>query len=171
MAQAAVTAARRAPELAALLLVAFALRLGVAVALPNIHWPDEIFQVMEPAHRLVFGTGAVSWEWVAGIRSWILPGAVAALMEAGRALGDAPSRVNLPALVAFGASGCVPVACAYVWGRRFYGRAGAFVAASVAAVWADLVYMSVHPLTEVAAADCLPVALYLGLSEPRETLS
>src|SRR6185437_12055689 len=151
-----------APEFWAVLIAAFGLRLGVALAVPNIHWPDEIYQVMEPAHRLVFGTGAVSWEWVAGIRSWLLPGAVAALMEVGRALGALPARINLPVAVAFAAAGCVPVACAYRWGRA-PGRAAACAAAVVAATWIDLVYMSGHPLTEVAAADCLPAALYLGL--------
>lgn len=152
-----------APEFWAVLIAAFGLRLGVALAWPNIHWPDEIFQVMEPAHRLVFGTGAVSWEWVVGIRSWLLPGAVAALMEVGRAVGTLPVTVNFPVEAAFAAAGCVPVACAYFWGSRASGRGGGFVAAGVAAVWIDLVYMSVHPLTEIAAADCLPVALYLGL--------
>jgi len=151
-----------APEFWAVLIAAFGLRLGVALAVPNIHWPDEIYQVMEPAHRLVFGTGAVSWEWVAGIRSWLLPGAVAALMEVGRALGALPARINLPVAVAFAAAGCVPVAVAYRWGRA-PGRAAACAAAVVAATWIDLVYMSGHPLTEVAAADCLPAALYLGL--------
>lgn len=158
--------ARDAPALWLVVLAAFALRLGVALAWPNIHWPDEIFQVMEPAHRLVYGTGAVSWEWVVGIRSWLLPGAVAALMEVGRAFGTLPATVNLPVEAAFAAAGCVPVVCAYWWGWREYGRLGGFVASGVAAVWIDLVYMSVHPLTEVAAADCLPVALYLGL--PRD---
>jgi hypothetical protein len=167
------TVSRRlpAPELAALLLVAFALRLGVFYLRPNVHWPDEIFQVMEPAHRLVFGTGAVSWEWVVGIRSWLLPGLVAGLMEAGRALGNAPAEINLPVAIFMAAAGCAPVACGYGWGNRLYGRAGGFVAASVAVLWVDLVYMSPHTLTEVVAADCLPVALYLGLPGAGEAVS
>jgi hypothetical protein len=154
-----------APEATALLLVAFALRLGAFYLAPNIHWPDEIFQGMEPAHRLVFGTGAVAWEWVAGARSWLLPGLFAALMEVGRLFGDAPETVNLPVTIFLAAAGCVPVACAYGWARPVAGRAGAFVAASVPAVWVDLVYMSCHSLAEVLAADCLPAALYLGLPQ------
>jgi GPI mannosyltransferase 3 len=159
------------PELAALLSVAFLLRLAIFYLVPNVHWPDEIYQVMDPAHRLAFGTGAVSWEWVVGIRSWLLPGAIAGLMELGRALGDMPAQIDLPVTIAMAAAGCVPVVCGYGWGRRFYGRGGGFVAASVAALWVDLLYMSTHPLTEVVAADFLPLALYLGLPAGGETPS
>ena len=67
-----------------ILVCAFALRLAVSIAVPNIHWPDEILQVTEPAHRIVFGTGIVAWEWLVGIRSWLLPGVFAGLMAIGR---------------------------------------------------------------------------------------
>jgi GPI mannosyltransferase 3 len=161
----AVTARRWifAPEFLALLAAAFVLRLAIFYFVPNVHWPDEIYQVMEPAHRLAFGTGAVSWEWVAGIRSWLVPGLVAALMEVGRLRGDAPAQVNLPVEIFFAAAGCVPVAVGYFWSRKLYGRAGGFAAAAVAALWVDLLYISGHTLTEVLAADCLPLALYVGL--------
>lgn len=152
-----------APELAVLLGIAFALRLGSFCLLPNVHWPDEIFQAMEPAHRLVFGTGAVAWEWIVGARSWLLPGLIAVPMGVGRLFGDAPQAINLPVAIVLAAAGCAPVACAYGWGRRIDGRIGGLLAASVPAVWVDLVYLSCHSLAEVAAADCLPVALYLGL--------
>jgi GPI mannosyltransferase 3 len=158
-------------ELAGLLAVAFALRLGVFYFVPNIHWPDEIFQVLEPAHRLVFGTGAVSWEWVLGIRSWLLPGFLAGLMELGRLIGTRPSLINLPIEAFMAAAGVIPVLCAYLWGRRFRGRAGGFVAAAVAAIWVDLVYMSGHTFDEVLAADVLAAALYLGVPGDGAVLS
>ena len=47
----------------ALLGSALALRIGLAVGSPNIFFPDEIFQTLEPAHRLVYGYGVISWEW------------------------------------------------------------------------------------------------------------
>ena len=151
------------PELAGLLAAAFLIRLGVFYFVPNVHWPDEIYQVLEPAHRLVFGTGAVSWEWVLGIRSWLLPGFLAGLMELGRLFGDRPTLINLPVEIFMAAAGCLPVLCGYGWGRRFHGRAGGVAVAAVAAVWIDLVYMSGHTFDEVLAADTLAVALYLGL--------
>lgn len=37
--------------------------------------PDEFWQSLEPAHRLVFGYGYLTWEWRRGnaIRSWLFP--------------------------------------------------------------------------------------------------
>jgi hypothetical protein len=150
------------PDLVALLLLAFVLRLAAGFLMPNIHWADEIFQVTEPAHRLVFGSGLVTWEWVVGIRSWLLPGVMAGLMWLGSLMGDAPWLINLPIALFLAACACVPVACAYGWGRRAYGRAGAIAAAGVCAVWVDLVSMAPHPLNEVIAANCLLAGLYLG---------
>jgi len=162
-ARAAMNARRMPPlDLAGLLGVAFALRLGVYLFVPNIHWPDEIYQVMEPAHRLTFGDGAVSWEWALGIRSWLLPGLVAGLMELGRLLGKSPTLINLPVALFMAGAACVPVLCGYGWGRHFFGRIGGFIAGGVGAVWIDLVYMATHTLNEVVAADCLVAALYLG---------
>lgn len=151
------------PELIALLAAAALARLAVFYLAPNVHWPDEIYQALEPAHRLVFGTGAVAWEWTLGARSWLLPGFVAALMEVGRLIGDSHTAIDFPVHLFMAAAGCAPVACAYCWGRRFAGRAGGFVAGAVPALWVDSIYLSGHTLAEVLAADCLPVALYLGL--------
>lgn len=150
------------PELLALLAAAFAIRLAVYFLLPNIVYPDEIFQVTEPAHRLAFGTGLMSWEWHVGIRSWLLPGVFAALMWLGGLMGDAPWLVNMPVAIFMAAFSCVPVACAYGWGRTVSGRAGGFVAAGFCAVWIDLVYMSNHTLTEVVGANFMVLGLYLG---------
>lgn len=159
------------PELWGLLAAAFLLRLGVFYFVPNVHWPDEIYQTLEPAHRLVFGTGAVSWEWIMGVRSWLLPGVMAGLMEIGRLFGYQPALINLPIEIAMAAAGCAPVVCGYGWGRQFFGRAGGFATASVAAVWVELIYMSGHTLGEVLAADCLPVALYVALPATGQALS
>src|SRR4051812_12748598 len=51
-----------------------ALRIWLAWHDDGIYWPDEIYQSLEPAHRLVFGYGIVAWEFVEGARNWALPG-------------------------------------------------------------------------------------------------
>src|SRR5262249_20954686 len=71
------------PRLAGALLlgalgVGAAIRLWLSVNDDGIYWPDEIYQSLEPAHRLVFGYGLVAWEFVQGARSWLLAGALAA---------------------------------------------------------------------------------------------
>ena len=59
--------------------VAVAARLLPVLAFAGINHPDEVFQSVEQAHRLVFGTGLVPWEFVYGTRSWVFPGALAGL--------------------------------------------------------------------------------------------
>jgi GPI mannosyltransferase 3 len=76
--------------LAALVVLAIALRLEPILVEPSAVWPDEIFQASEPAHRLVYGSGLVAWEFQLGVRSWLLPGVIAALMELARIAGDGP---------------------------------------------------------------------------------
>ena len=45
--------------LIAIFAVGLALRVGVALRSPSIEWPDEIFNTLEPAHRLVYGYGVI----------------------------------------------------------------------------------------------------------------
>ena len=49
--------------------------------------PDEYFQGPEVAHRVVFGYGHLTWEWTAGLRSYVHPMLYAALYQIGSALG------------------------------------------------------------------------------------
>ena len=47
----------------------------------GFHYPDEIFQQVEPAYYLRTGVAWLPWEFVRGLRSWVLPGIYAALLE------------------------------------------------------------------------------------------
>ena len=76
--------------LGVLLALAILLRLQPILVEPSAVWPDEIFQTSEPAHRLVFGSGLVAWEFQLGVRSWLLRGIIAGLMELSRIIGDGP---------------------------------------------------------------------------------
>ena len=69
------------PLLVPVLALAFAARAAVALAGDFVLHPDEIMQYLEPAHRLAFGDGVIYWEWLYGARSWLVPGAVAAVMK------------------------------------------------------------------------------------------
>src|ERR1700722_218907 len=71
-----------------LLALAMLVRLVAIVAFPSLHHPDENFQLLEQAHRIAFGYGVVPWEFRDGIRSPVLPYALAALFWLGeRAVG------------------------------------------------------------------------------------
>src|ERR1051325_4135581 len=66
--------------------VAVGLRLVPIIVEPSLNWGDEIFQTLEPAHRLVYGYGLVTWEVQLGMRSWLLPGFAAGIIGAARGL-------------------------------------------------------------------------------------
>ncbi len=105
--------------LGAICLAAFLLRLLPIVLMPNLHQPDEVFQSIEQAHRLVYGTGVIPWEFQYGARSWLVPGAIAGVMWLARLVGDGPTYY-LPAIfaaLALLSTSCVAVA--FLWGRRF----------------------------------------------------
>jgi hypothetical protein len=57
--------------------------------------PDEIWQYLEPAYRLDFGRGIVTWEYRSGIRSWLIPSLLAGPLAAGKLLlGNTPFSIT-----------------------------------------------------------------------------
>src|SRR6202162_3923652 len=147
--------------LCGIVILAFTLRRIPVLIVPSLNWADEVFQTTEQAHRLVFGTGLVPWEFQLGTRSWILPGAIAGLMELSRLIGGGP-EYYLPVI----AGGCgllavVPVVCCFLWCRRWFGLTGAIIGGLSVAVAPELVYFGDRTLSEVVAAHLLVLAIYL----------
>lgn len=68
------------------------IRLAAAWLDQGVYWPDEVYQYLEQAHRMVFGYGFVPWEFFEGRRSWVLPGAIAAMWKTATLLGVNDSR-------------------------------------------------------------------------------
>ena len=147
--------------LAFLVLAAIALRLIPIVFVPSMVWGDEIFQNSEQAHRLVFGYGLVPWEFQLGMRSWLLPVAIAGLMELSRLTGDGPDYYLPVIAVTFAALAAAPVFCCFLWGRRLFGPPGGWVAAAVVVVAPELVYFGARTLGEVVAGHLLVAAIYI----------
>src|SRR5438105_1315273 len=152
---------RAALGLAVLVALAIALRLQPILVDPSAVWPDEIFQSAEPAHRLVFGNGLVAWEFQLGVRSWLLPGLVAGLMELSRIIGDGPDYY-LPVIAAFfGTLAAGPVVCCFLWCRPLFGLSGALLAALTVALAAEPVYFGARTLSETVAGHLLVVTLWV----------
>ena len=158
-APARMTFVRRHP-LGLLLLLAAILRVGVTWG-ASVHHPDEVFQYLEQAHRLVFGYGYIPWEYRDGMRSWLVPWLLAGPMWVGGALAPGTQAyVLLPRLaVALATLGVV-------WGAWSLGarvsRIHALLAGFVAATWFDQVYFASHTLTEtIATAAAIPGAALL----------
>ncbi|MDB5643188.1 MAG: mannosyltransferase [Hyphomicrobiales bacterium] len=156
----------RSVVLFSLLLTAYALRLTEVAVMGSTHQPDEVFQTLEPAHRLWTGQGVVTWEWRDGIRSWLLPAFIAGVMKVFGAISVSP-RVYLAGVYSvFAASSLLIVYVGFRVGERFQGLSGAFVVGGSCVVWPDLVYFGARTLTEAVAAPLLALAAYLALFIP-----
>lgn len=148
------------------------LRLAVAFTDDGIFWPDEVYQSLEPAHRLVFGYGMVAWEFIDGARNWALPGFIAFWFKLSQLfMLDAPAQYLGVIRTVFVA---IAVGSAYgVW--RLAKAAGAedlpaAVAAASLMLCAPAIYFSHRAMAENASA--LPVVLGLWLlleKEPTRT--
>ena len=147
---------------AALLGFAFALRVGLAVGSPNIFFPDEIFQTLEPAHRLVYGYGVIPWEWRLGIRSWVLPGFLAGVMRITAWMGPGSAGYLLGTTIALSLISLVTLWFGYAWAKRASGTPAAVVAALACSFYFGLVYFAPKALTEVVAAHVMLPGLYFG---------
>jgi hypothetical protein len=151
---------------AGILVLALALRVGSAVFLRNYSNTDEVYQYLEPAHRLVFGYGIVAWEFREGLRSWIISGFIAGIMRAAATLSDDPKFYLGSVAAALSLLALPIVAIAYAWGRRFYGVSGAIVTALLVATWPELVYFAPKALSDVIATDALVLAVFLIYPAP-----
>lgn len=149
--------------LACLLILAAGLRIWVANFQPNLIWSDEIYQVVEPAHRLVYGTGLTAWEYAVGMRSWLFPGVIAGVLWVGRLFGSDPAFKQIPVQLFMVLCSLIPVTVAYRWGERLDGVRGGVIVGGFVAVWVDLLYFAAHPLSDVIAADVFMAALYAAL--------
>ncbi len=149
-------------RLALIAVIAVAIALRVAgFRTFAVHHPDEAYQYLEQAHRLVFGLGIVPWEYRLGMRSWLVPLLLAGPMKLGAVLApESTLYLVLPRLLVAALS-MAPLWAAYRIGKATSARHG-LVAMAVFAVWYESVYFGIHVLTEVlGVAAFLPAAALL----------
>ncbi|MCI0573276.1 MAG: hypothetical protein L0Y66_21220 [Myxococcaceae bacterium] len=154
--------------LLAVLAAGLVLRLWLAFTDDGLYWPDEIYQSLEPAHRLVWGYGLVPWEFARGARSWAFPGLIAGLLKLGTWVGlDAPRGYLGLVRVAFCLVGVATALGAFRLARVLGSSvAGGLAAAALFALPAPALYFAPRALSETASA--LPVVWGFALClEPR----
>lgn len=150
--------------LAGLLILGFVLRIVLGLAFPRIHHADELFQYYEQAHRLAFGQGMVPWEYREGIRSWLLPGLLAGLMQAVSWVSPDPAAyLGISKALWSALSLAIPVT-GFLWARRAGGLMAGLTAAFIGVIWFELVYFAPTALTESIATSLLLVGCWLAWS-------
>ena len=141
------------------LALAFAVRAAVALSGDFVLHPDEIMQYLEPAHRLVFGTGITFWEYFYGARSWLVPGLVAGVLTLFDTVGLGQPRWYVGGVeLTFCAISLAIPAGMYFFARHHFSEASARAALLAGAFWYELAGFAHKPMTEfVATAALVPL--------------
>jgi len=123
--------------------------------------PDEIFQYYEQAHRLVFGSGIVPWEYHEGTRSWLLPIVLAGVMYVCSLFSDSPQIYFFACRAILGVLSLSVVYVAYQYAPPRFSEAGRFAAALFCALFPYLALFGALALTEVVATHLIFIAFIL----------
>ncbi|MDE0225575.1 MAG: hypothetical protein OXP28_10605 [Gammaproteobacteria bacterium] len=145
------------------LALAFLARATVALSGDFTLHPDEIFQYLEPAHRLVFGNGVTYWEYFYGARAWFVPGLVAGVLKLFDlvGLGEPHWYVGGVELVFCAVSLTIPAGM-YFATRSHFGETAARVALLAGAFWYELCGFAHKPMTEFVATGLLLLTLWIA---------
>ncbi|GBQ43235.1 glycosyltransferase family protein [Komagataeibacter europaeus] len=150
------TAARPSFFVPAVLVIAFLYRLAIPYFYPAALRADEIFQALEPAHRLLTGHGVTTWEWQVGIRNWAFPDLIAGIWSVTDVLGLGHSPLWIQGLICALSLGVVVAFMGL--GRIAAGRFGLVACALMGALWPDLVLGASRTTTEVLGGNLLALA-------------
>lgn len=151
-----------------LLAAAFVLRAVVALSFDSIAHPDEIYQYLEQGHRLAFGNGWIPWEYTHGLRSWIIPGAIALILKPFELLGIDSPYIYQPVieLILCAISLVVPWSM-YRIGQALFSENTARIALILGCVWYQIVSLASRPLADVLSVYSFLPALALVLQPPQ----
>ncbi|MBW4694621.1 MAG: hypothetical protein KME27_22965 [Lyngbya sp. HA4199-MV5] len=129
--------------------------------------PDEIFQYLEQAHRMVFGYGYIPWEYRFGIRSLIIPIALSIPLRLIKALQLDSPDIYIP----FIKSILCLLSLSLIYGLYALGRVVSEsvgrAAAVIACFWYELLVFAQKPTPECLATYLTVGALVCLVSRPR----
>ena len=135
-------------------------------------WPDEIFQSLEQAHRLVFGYGMVPWEYVAGLRSYLVPLFLAAVLFPFKYLSrDGSLAYATTVRMVLCLLSASLIVFAYQYAKTFGSRLAGLTAAFMIAFWYEFVYFAPKALGDTLAVYLIFPAVLLaerGLRDRRQ---
>ena len=153
--------------LTGVVVMGFGLRLGVALWSEETLHPDEVFQYLEQAHRLVFGYGIVPWEYIHGIRSWLLPMLLALPLWMTHRLGINDPHLYIPIIQILACwVSLSAIFCTYWIGRQLFTESVGRIASVLTAVWWEMVFWGHKATPEILGMYLLLGALACSVSRP-----
>ncbi len=145
--------------------VGLLLRVAFSLASDNIHHPDELFQYLEQAHRLVFGYGYIPWEFRFGARSWIMPFLVSPPLFLLKALHLDSPAIYIPAVkIFFSLLSTSLIFSTYSIGRNLASETAGRLAAFFSCFWYELIFFAPRPLTDIVSSYSFVAAVACSLA-------
>jgi hypothetical protein len=150
-----------------MVLAGLLVRLAFASVTDHTYHPDEVFQYLEPAHRLVFGYGIIPWEYRFGTRSWLLPLFIAGPLSLCKLLHVDHPAVYVPLIKGLFCLLSVSLVFAgYTIGRGLVSERAGRLAAVFCAFWYELVYFAPRPLSDIVSTYFMMCALACLVQPP-----
>ncbi|NJN20060.1 MAG: hypothetical protein HC812_01150 [Leptolyngbya sp. RL_3_1] len=144
------------------------LRLVVALGSDQINHPDEIFQYLEQAHRMVFGYGYIPWEYRFGLRSLIIPIALSLPLRLLQVLQLDRPDIYIPLIKTILCVISISLIYGlYSLGRQTVSESVGRMAAIIASFWHELVVFAHKPTPECLATYLLIGALVCLVNRPQ----
>lgn len=141
-------------------IVGLCIRLVLVFVSDLFHHPDEVFQNLEQAHRVVFGYGHIPWEYRFGIRSWIVPGFISVWLIICKVLHHNSADIYIPLVKSVT---CVLstslIYFAYIIGRTIASENAGRLSCIFVCFWYELVYFAHKTTPETLAMISLTGAL------------
>lgn len=160
----------RSHTLVLIIIWGFVLRLLYILNTNHIFYPDEVYQVLEPAYRLIHGHGLIVWDFAHGLRSWLIPGIAGLPLLVSQSVGfNQPDQYHLIVqLMAVTLSLCVIPAGYYIVRNIHNNSVLALLAGFILATWYELIYFSPRFYSELLAIYLFSFAAWLML-QPRDS--
>ncbi len=156
--------------LGAVYALAVALRLLRAGLPDDSFYPDDIYQMLEQAHRLVFGYGYQPWEFQVGIRSWLLPGLMGGVLKGLAALGFDRPELYGPAVTGLAILlSLTLIEASRRAARRLGGERAGLIAALAVAVYTPCIAAAQKITPEIVAGYAFAAALAASLGADRRS--
>jgi phosphatidylinositol glycan class B len=117
----------------------------------GMHYPDEIFQYIEPAFVKLRGFGWLPWEFDRGVRNWTLIALYGGLMKIFMAFGAEGHWLHRLISLHNTILALAIVPACWRLGKLYGGELAGWTAAALGAFYPPIVYFTPHPLSEVPA--------------------
>jgi len=132
-----------------ILLLAAIVRMIAAVYSSGYMHPDEPYQSLEQAHRIVYGYGIIPWEFVFGARFWFFPALYVPLIWLlGHTGLEDPSHAIIVVRFFNALCSLLLIYGAYRTGEELKDRETGLIAALLCGCWYLCVYYSVRTLSD-----------------------